>query len=362
MDIIKETISLGEFGELYFTKDHSSFKEITNRLPESLFVKISTYNISGNNEELLTLLKSLSPNTQIVIVTNIPGRWDDYWKPKYREGARKIIQTYLLKLDPENFQNKIKVYFNFHNHSKIIVTDNLGYIGSANFSKESANSFEAGIIIRSKAIITDVIDRFFDPLITRSTRYFGGKLQRLAIELENNLVTLTAFEKEIVKINSHAIWLIQQGDHPIPAIQANADNLEELEILTLDFDDVFTDIERYLHSIESTTEIRIIGNSIRGLVERESILRERSKFNMDWQITKNKDQNWINDTGENGFELEQVAQENALEQYEQLNNEAGEKIIDLNNQIGLYQISIQNLILMLNELDDAERSIDNTDS
>ena len=37
------------------------------------------------------------------------------------------------KLSPQNIAEKAEIYFCFSNHAKIIMTDNIAYVGSSNF-------------------------------------------------------------------------------------------------------------------------------------------------------------------------------------------------------------------------------------
>lgn len=48
-------------------------------------------------------------------------------------------------------------FFNLHNHAKIIVTENIVYIGSANFSNESAKSIETGVIIEDRDFFAEIV-------------------------------------------------------------------------------------------------------------------------------------------------------------------------------------------------------------
>ena len=47
----------------------------------------------------------------------------------------------------DDVYSKAMPFFNFSNHAKIVGTENIVYIGSANFSNESKNNIESGIII-----------------------------------------------------------------------------------------------------------------------------------------------------------------------------------------------------------------------
>ena len=53
-------------------------------------------------------------------------------------------------------------YFNVHNYAKIIGTEDIVHIGSANFSNESADNIEMGILIEDRDFISKLYSEFFD--------------------------------------------------------------------------------------------------------------------------------------------------------------------------------------------------------
>lgn len=53
-------------------------------------------------------------------------------------------------------------YFNVHNYAKIIGTEDIVHIGSANFSNESADNIEMGILIGDRDFISKLYSEFFD--------------------------------------------------------------------------------------------------------------------------------------------------------------------------------------------------------
>lgn len=59
----------------------------------------------------------------------------------------------MAKLKPESLGLKTTVFFDFSNHGKIIMTDSIVYVGSANYSEESANNTEFGFLSEDKEFI-----------------------------------------------------------------------------------------------------------------------------------------------------------------------------------------------------------------
>lgn len=89
-----------------------------------------------------------------------------------RSTARQNIQIYISKLNPDNFPGKFTPLFNVHNHAKLIGTENILYIGSANYSNESADNIEAGVLIEDKNFIQELYAEFFDKVRGNSMSYF----------------------------------------------------------------------------------------------------------------------------------------------------------------------------------------------
>ena len=107
----------------------------------------------GDKSNLLEELKKCDEDTEICIVSNIPGRWEKYFGEWYKNKARKNISLYKSRLSPEKIAEKAEVYFCFSNHAKIVMTNNIAYIGSSNFSEESADNFESGFISKDADFI-----------------------------------------------------------------------------------------------------------------------------------------------------------------------------------------------------------------
>ncbi|MEG0691862.1 MAG: phospholipase D-like domain-containing protein [Oscillospiraceae bacterium] len=153
-----------------------NYKEVLDDFQQAKIIRIITYNISKNQkfDALLDALKDTEAN--IRLITNIPSRMDIYHKSKagnyMRSNARKNIEIYISKLDPNNFTTNFFPYFNIKNHAKVIGTENIVYIGSANYSNESANNIEAGILIKDKEFIKRLYADFFDKVQEDSLSYF----------------------------------------------------------------------------------------------------------------------------------------------------------------------------------------------
>lgn len=169
-----------------YTKNDFNFDEILEQMKFANEVTIVTYNISEKDSTLKDYINSVPENCKIKVITNIPGRWERYFKDDYREAAKKKINIYLKKLSSENIGNKSKVFFNFNNHGKIIMTDSIIYVGSANYSNESKNNIEFGFISKDKNFISFIKSEVLPDIEISSIPYF--EYNYLNLKLEFNMI------------------------------------------------------------------------------------------------------------------------------------------------------------------------------
>ena len=125
-----------------FGKDEYLYQSILDDFKKSKFIGIMTFNISSKKDsKLLTYLKEACTNgTNATIITNIPKRFPQYFGNKYALAAKNMIDLYKQQLNPVDYGMRLEPYFTFKNHSKIIMTDNIIYWGSSNFSDESCEN------------------------------------------------------------------------------------------------------------------------------------------------------------------------------------------------------------------------------
>lgn len=195
---MKKILDFQGGGTFILSENELGYQEILEDFPNAQIIKIVTYNISKSvtDDKLFEELSKLKEDTEIEFITNIPSRFEWYStgeKGEYlRRTARININAYINKLNPNNF-NKIIPFFNFNNHAKIIATENIAYIGSANFSNESSKNYETGVIIRDKLFIHKLFEEVFKDLKANSIPYF-----------EDNYFRLRLFIASIVsRLNNH---------------------------------------------------------------------------------------------------------------------------------------------------------------
>ncbi|NWQ43309.1 hypothetical protein MLOOGBEN_21650 [Bacillus sp. EB106-08-02-XG196] len=164
-------------GVLNLSKNEIGYQAVLDDFKHATHVNVVTYNISQNDSQLIDSLKKLNEDVTLNVVTNIPGRFETYYVPKrkvYKTPAQKALENiehYCSVLNPVGFKCDVFTYFNFNNHAKIISTNNIAYIGSANFSDESRSNFEAGVIIHDKAIVARINNVLVEEVISDSIRY-----------------------------------------------------------------------------------------------------------------------------------------------------------------------------------------------
>lgn len=163
-------------GRFVSSRGELNYHEVLNDFPNAKIIRILTYNISKNQkyDALLDALKKTDADVQLI--TNVPSRMEKYFNSNaginMRNTARNNIKTYISKLNPDNFPGQFTPFFSVNNHAKIIGTENIVYIGSANFSNESSDNIETGVLIEDQEFIQNLYSQFFDQIKEGALSYF----------------------------------------------------------------------------------------------------------------------------------------------------------------------------------------------
>lgn len=157
-----------------FGKNEFTYQCVLDDFKNAKFIGIMTFNISPKKDShLLESLKEACLNgTKAVIITNIPKRFPSYFKPQYAIAAKDMIDLYKCQLNPQNYGMRLSPYFTFHNHAKVIMTDNIIYWGSSNFSDESCGNIECGTISTDRELIKYLKDSLFPDIQNKSVPYY----------------------------------------------------------------------------------------------------------------------------------------------------------------------------------------------
>ena len=162
-------------GVFVANKGHLNYQKVLDSFANAEKIRIVTYNISKNESDDPLLNAIANSGADVQIITNVPGRFEQYYNTPagetMRKKARDNISVYIRKLDPENFNCSFRSFFNINNHAKIIGTENIVYIGSANFSNESITNIETGVLIQDKDFIEKLYTDFFDMIKEKSLSY-----------------------------------------------------------------------------------------------------------------------------------------------------------------------------------------------
>lgn len=170
--------------EVILGKGKYGYQKVLDDFKVAKKIMIITYNISVRGaQELIGYLKNVDSECEITIITNIPGRFENYYKYYYKKKARENISKYIKILNPEDYKSKILVYYNIANHSKFISTENIAYMGSQNFSDESKENFESGILFTNKDTIKRLWSEYRAGLIKESLNYHNNNVDKELLKL-----------------------------------------------------------------------------------------------------------------------------------------------------------------------------------
>lgn len=170
-----------------YSKNELGYQEVIDDMANANEITIITYNISEKQNYLIDCIRSAPRNCEINIITNIPNRWDKYYGDSFREKAFKKINLYMTKLAPEKLGAAASVFFDFTNHGKIIMTNNIVYIGSENYSEESASNTEFGLISKEKTFIEFIKREVLSEMEKESIPYYQYNYTSLLLEANMTL-------------------------------------------------------------------------------------------------------------------------------------------------------------------------------
>lgn len=180
-----------------YSKNELGYQEVLDNFEMASEITIITYNISEKKNALVSALKKAGEHCVVNIITNIPSRWETYYGDTFRDKARQKINLYLLKLKPESLGIKSTVFFDFSNHGKIIMTNCIVYIGSANYSEESANNTEFGFISRDKEFIDYINSEVLSDVQASAIPYYEYNYTDLLIEASVALSAVYNIKNEL---------------------------------------------------------------------------------------------------------------------------------------------------------------------
>ncbi len=178
---------------IILSKGKPAFQQVLDDFPNAERITVVTFNVSASDRSLLDALSQASSTA--CVICNIPKRFDTYFGKNVAQSklaAKKQIDSFLLQLDPARYQTVFETYFAFRNHAKIVMTENIAYVGSANFSSESNRNWECGVIVEDANAIVELA-LAVEQIKADSIRYLGASTDLLV----NTFATLQSFYDDI---------------------------------------------------------------------------------------------------------------------------------------------------------------------
>lgn len=238
-------------GDVMFGKGSYTYQQVLDDFSNTSFIGILTFNISSKEDSILLrrLKTACATGTNAVIVTNVPQRYRTYYNFKCEEPAKKNIVRYKTQLNPRNFSMRLSPYFTFKNHAKVIVTDNMIYLGSSNFSDESSDNLECGMVSSDKELIKYVKDTLFPEIQSCAVPYYKENFAVAIANLED-LISICKQAKEVLFEAAYEPWSDYDTNFEEKWIYRTTDSGITISFLR-HFQEVFREFEDALNVIDS---------------------------------------------------------------------------------------------------------------
>ena len=361
-------------------EDELCFKAVLEDFKKAEYINILTFNISGRNNLLLEELQKVgAKDIPIRIVSNIPGRWESYYSTNetYRRNARNKIQLYLRKLCPENIGRLSEVFFKFNNHGKIIMTNNIIYWGSANYSDESKRNFECGTISKDKKFIAFINEQVIPAIIENSVSYYEHEYEQCLMCLYSAIsfihmmfdeIEMASYESDqdyYTHFEEEKFFSRHQNNISWKMLEELMETISEFEPLMDKLENDLIDSERNYDELELKEIVECYGSTIPVLNERINLLchkiEELAKFDEDEYASTLLSDKYGNVAYDEMLDhYAQLAFEEAREHKQGLIENSEEHIVELLNVLKNYEENMFNFIDEIMKLAKENEAIDNT--
>lgn len=155
--------------QLILSHEEYGFEVVQKAFKSAQWIFITTYNLGAfPKDPVLSEIRNVGNSIPILIVANAPILHSP--QPDF-----DAFQKYLDQCEPSKLGAKVNVIFSYINHSKIIATDKIAYIGSANYSDSSKNNFEAGILLNDPTAIEQIVEKALGYLEQSAIPYFTSQ-------------------------------------------------------------------------------------------------------------------------------------------------------------------------------------------
>ncbi|MDQ0656998.1 phospholipase D-like domain-containing protein [Paenibacillus sp. W2I17] len=143
-------------GKVIFFKESDFWTELLNsRLTNTKNIYIATYNFNFENKYERSFYRKLADIANSGVDINLL-----YAKRTFSSEDKLEIE--------DIFKNFVLCAELITNHSKLFITDNFAYIGSANFSFGSNNNYESGVIFEDENIVSEIKSFYCRELLDKS--------------------------------------------------------------------------------------------------------------------------------------------------------------------------------------------------
>lgn len=353
--------------ELVQSKDECCYQDVLDDFYNASEIYIMTFNISTRNDKLIRALDDVDEDTKIHLITNIPSRFDKYLgrnNGEYaRSRARNNINYYLTELDPGTRENNFNVFFNFNNHSKIIMTENIAFVGSANYSSESSNNYEIGFITRDANVISEIKEVFIKTVEDDSIRYYGTELTKLEVIF---MSFYTRISEKAKLIENSLFWEDERGNSHYNSTSAyiDWDDVEEINGIVYEYKDKISELEddELFMSLSQKINERNLDN-INNLYEESGSMYDLAMFNEQDFMDDYLQRHSIEAYDEYLDEYAQNASDLAQDKRERLAEEAESEVVEFYENITLFEEQLLEVLKIINDMRKEEESkVDNTNN
>lgn len=189
-------------GKVVLFKESNFWNELLEKCKETKNIYIATYNFNFRDKFERSFYKELSNLANSGVEVNLL-----YAIMTFSEEDKLEIE--------EIFKNFVLCAELKSNHSKLFITDDFAYIGSANFSFNSDKNYECGVIFESKEIINQIKKDFLFELLDQSE---FTNIPEVFDPFDLLPKAITAVEK-LIKVESKEELFISDVKHYIPEIR-----------------------------------------------------------------------------------------------------------------------------------------------
>lgn len=359
---MRNEIKINDDVKLIMTNDEFGYSEVLDTLEKATFVRIVTYNISAESKQLIEKIENFKEDKDVVIITNIPARFKRYTSSYAKNRAKKTIDNYIDKLNPDKYDANIRTFFNFGNHSKIIMTDVVAYIGSANFSDESKKNNECGVLIKDKNVINEINNIFIQMQIDESVSYYSSEYTKVFVSITNLLIKTKTYYYDyycsfFYELEQHEMISKYKG------FEANLSPIlvEDIEDLSYEIEDVILELNNNKVYPEIFRDLDLsICEEIITYFKRNSELEKFSRFDLQSKTNELFEQYALDGNPERIDSYAQSAAQNASDIQEDLITEIYQTSLDGMKVIEKTVNFLLNILKMLDKKKVVNTNVDNT--